>query len=428
MKRDQDPMLGRDEPTEAESFVERQLAQWPGGGPERAYPMVENAVAAGGALRRSRRRRSALAVGVALVAVVGGTVTLASVHISSAGPPSGSETPALESLPLALRGSGAGVEWVVYASDRAAAAGWELCPEPEPGGSPLLGPCATDLTRTRDGWATGRLSHSWSEPVGAVASSGQVVLFFGARHAEVLTPSGATTPIQLDERAAPAHPSESLFGTLTSLGSGLGDLWAYDAQTGRAHPVPLTPGITTRYAARWDTSGRLWVEGWDAGQQVRVAWSDDGGATWTDHLVSAGNSYPGGLAVGSTGEVAAFAWAGAHENTIHSTSVVSRDHGATWQPFDRGDGPRWVSSEQYVGAAAGVAQLPNGRIFVVDSATNTLWTATGDWHHFTVVPTPVKVSAVQTSGRLVWALDANDRKLIVVSSDHGARWRTVAPG
>jgi hypothetical protein len=127
------------------------------------------------------------------------------------------------------------------------------------------------------------------------------------------------------------------------------------------------------------------------------------------------------------GQVAAFAWTDAHaSDSLTHGSMVTYDDGRTWQRFHLPDAPEWISSEGLVGGAAGVVTLANGTIFVVDSRSHSLWTASGDWQNFRKVSQAGEVGWVQSNGTLLWASLTD--KQIVVSKDAGDSWQAVSPG
>ena len=313
---------------------------------------------------------------------------------------------------------------VAYAGPKRAVAGWELCPT----NINLLGPCAGWSTGTRDGWASSRVTDSprqWGF-TGAVASDGSVALWLGPRKLLRLNRDGNLRPVEVRRVPRPAHRRAAIFGSSWSAAGMETDLWAYGPGAGVAYPVPPSERITMRFSAGWARDGRLWVQGWDQRNAVRVAWSDDGGKTWTERLVAA-DGYPGGLAIGPAGQVAAFAWNDPHAtNTLTGGSIVTYDNGKTWQRFSVGKGPDWVSSEGIVGGPGGVATLTDGTIFLVDQHSHVLWRSAGSWQRFRRVHGVRRVDWVQTNGNLVWA--SHGRKQIYVSSDEGEVWRLITPG
>ena len=322
-----------------------------------------------------------------------------------------------------LDSPGARVGWVVYAGEDRGVAGWDICPTDPT----QIGPCARLCTQTADGWATSVVIKPAGDAV-AVDSSSRYALFAvqGPKALEILDADGGSRTVPTSLRPRPAGPGAAIFGSGWSHVGVETDLWAYHRLHGRAYPLPPTPHITTRFSAAWGPDGRLWVEGWGSKQQVWVAWSDTGGDTWTEHLVTR-SGYPGGVAVGSGGQVAAFAWVAPNDRP-RSASVITYDNGAIWKPYSRSDGPQWVSSEGIVGGSSGVATLADGTIFVADHSTKTLWTSKGHWQEFHQVPEVGSVDWVQTNGTLLWAGHDVGGKRIVVSADQGHSWQHVAPG
>lgn len=337
-------------------------------------------------------------------------------------PTSAAETHGSGHAAKELDSPGARVDWVVYAGHDHAVAGWDICPTD----ATVTGPCARLWTQTADGWATSVVKRPLNVPTGSVTSNGSVALWFGPKALEILDAAGRARSVPTSLRPRPAGPGATIFGSGWSHVGVETDLWAYHRLLGRANPLPPTPHITTRFSAALAPDGRLWVEGWGSKQQVWVAWTDDGGDTWTEHLVTR-SGYPGGVTVGSGGQVAAFAWV-APNDTPRSASVITYDNGATWKPYSRSDGPQWVSSEGIVGGSSGVATMPDGTIFVADHSTHALWTSKGDWQEFRQVPEVGSVDWVQTNGSLLWAGHDARGKRIVVSADAGHSWQYVTPG
>ena len=139
-------------------------------------------------------------------------------------------------------------------------------------------PCRDVWTRTSNGWATGEILHPENGPTGSVASNGNVILSYGPR-AELLNTDGSSKPINVDDHAAPAQSGDALYGGNISFGPDrAGDLLAYNPTTNRAAPVPATPTIVTRYAARWGPDGRC---GSKAGAATNR--SSSHGATTVEH-------------------------------------------------------------------------------------------------------------------------------------------------
>jgi hypothetical protein len=370
------------------------------------FPLV------GGTGRRGLITVLAVAAGVVSVTVsvavvqrdFGGNSPAAAVH----------PTPVPERAANRFAGGGVSVGWVVYVGTGQAVAEWNVCSTL----ATISGPCGHPLVQTHDGWVTSTLISAHSAAQGSVTSDGSIALVDGTRQLSIVDPDGQTHRAQVVPRPSPAASGQALFGS-----GGRFDLWAYDPSLNRAHPIPVTPGITSRVSAVWAPDGRLWVEGWDAQGNVSIAWSGNGGSTWSEHLV-APSSYPGGVQVGSDGQVAAFAWTS--QGATSNTSLISTDNGLTWEPFDRSNGPQVVDSEGIVGGANDVVTLADGTIFVVDEHTHTLWTSTGDWQRFRRVPEAGPVDWVQANADLLWVGHDGSQR-IVVSSDKGKSWQRVNP-
>ncbi|MGH3471086.1 MAG: sialidase family protein [Nocardioidaceae bacterium] len=309
--------------------------------------------------------------------------------------------------------------WVAYASAEQAVAGWQVCPtDPE-----SLGPCELVSTRTGDGWVS-----SSTRPSGhlqaSITSNGYVALWSRPRGLRLLDAAGTIARVGVDARPEPAGRFEPVFGS-GWVGPGVEtDLWAYDRIHHVARPVPPTPQIKSRPSAVRTRGGRLWVEGWGTHLQVWVAWTDDGGATWTEHRLTR-SGYPGGLAVAPGGQVAAFAW-NDHAASLRGASQISRDNGATWARFHLAVGPTRIDSEGIPGGPSAVTRLTRRTIFVVDAATHTLWTSTGDWSSFHQVPRAGRVSWVQSNHGLLWA-GGHDNQHIELSTDYGRTWHAIQP-
>ena len=393
-------------------------AQRAGGGGERSAPAGSGSAGRNFSPLRARPRRRAL---VSVFAIVGGVVAVTMSipviqHELDGNPPATADppkpTPGQHTNRIA--GPGVRVGWVAYAGAHQAVASWDICST-----NPTnYGPCGHAFLQTHDGWATSDVGDARSSGQGSVTSDGSVALWNGTRKLQILDADGQTHQVHVTQTPSTAKLGQALFGT----GAGF-DLWVYNRSLNEAHPLPPTPHIGTRVSAVWAPDGRLWVEGWNPQQNVSVAWSDDGGSTWTEHLV-AKSGYPGGVAAGSDRQVAAFAWTS--RAAAPNTSIITTDNGKTWAPFNRSYGPQVVDSEGIVGGTSGVATLPDGTIYVVDEHTHTLWTSTGNWHTFRRVPQAVPVDWVQANTDLVWA-GHTDGQRIVVSADNGESWQHVNP-
>jgi hypothetical protein len=314
---------------------------------------------------------------------------------------------------------GSELAWVVYADPDVAVAGWRVC-----GTDPSsAGPCADLLTRTDDGWATStsRYRHGGSA---LLTSDGRVATWPRPRLIAVSDNRGNVQRFTALGPAEPASPSAALVGS-----PGGFDLWAFDESTRAAHPVPMSPHISARYAAVRDATGRLWVQGWGADTSLWVAWTDDGGATWTEHRTLR-QGYPGGLAVGHAGHVVAWGWNAPDHHHVVGRSVITRDAGTTWQPFARRHGPDWVDTEAPIGGPGSVTITPNGTLYVVEAvghvgAAHRLWTATGDWSNLHQLPKQDAVDWIQSNGDLLWGGHSN--RDILISHDAGQSWNLVSP-
>jgi hypothetical protein len=340
-----------------------------------------------------------------------------------------SSTPVAPISPEVLPGTAGGpksvadgsLEWVLYADARHARAGWAL---PRPVGS--LGPTATQGIVTDDGWVT---STRWRYDSPAVLSSdGRIGWWTGPRRVALADARGRTVRYSGARTSAPTPPGATLVGSSWSTG----DLWWIDTAHGLARPVPPTPHILERNAAPRAPDGRLWVAGWDGRTRVWVGWSDDGGASWTEHLISKKQIYPGGIAIGRSGQVVVFATETQDRHHPRSISVVTRDGGRTWQPFARKHGPQWVSDEGSPGQTGRVTVLPDGTLYVVaidrrsdGTDPGVLWTATGDWSDLHRAEGMPGVNWVDSNDDLVWA--GLDDHRILISDDAGRTWHTVSP-
>jgi hypothetical protein len=329
---------------------------------------------------------------------------------------------AVEPLETELRGPNVRLDWVAYAGADQGVASWVICPI----NAASLGPCASRSVRTRDGWGS---SAPVSELIGDAASAttdGSVAWWFGPKNLGLLEADGLMRRIRVSRQPQPAADDAAIFGSSWSTLGVETDLWALAAGTRVAHPVPASEHIETRFSAIRAGGGRLWVQGWDENQDVWVAWSDDGGLTWSERLV-ASRGYPGGLALGSNGQVAAFAWNDVHAtNTLTGGSILTYNNGRTWTRFHLPSGPEWVTSESLVGGPGGVATMPDGTIFVVDQQNRRLWTSTGDWQTFRQLPGLGRVDWIQSNGSILWA--GHGPKQILVSHDEGDTWATISPG
>lgn len=430
MKDDQ-PIPGQDED---EGYLESAMYSVPDVSSDAVERLLQGALSTGRSRLSYRRRRavvgSGLAVAVVAAGAVGGVRVATNTEAGQPGhanqeptsQPGSSQPPTVHPRETRQPQSlltlpGAHLDWAVFSGGRASVAGWAI---------PTEGPRLSAWTRTDDGWGTADVVHMLNGPEGSQPTAGNAILFYRTYRARLLGPDGSTSPINVSRAATPASSGQALFGDPF----GEWTLFAFDSASRTARPVPLPPGVQA-YAAAWDNGGSLWVEGWGDGNQRRVyvAWSADGGATWDRHLVSGGYSYPGGLAVGSDGKVAAFAWRSEGDRTVRS-SIISYNGGISWEALDRGVGPRWVQYVGYAGGSAAVTRLGN-RLFVVDAFTGQLWTATGNWQHFRRAHTPIPVASIQTNGRLLWAIAGGGSgtrgSRLLISSDQGATWRIVTP-
>ncbi len=257
-------------------------------------------------------------------------------------------------------------------------------------------------TRTSNGWATGQILHPENGPTGSVGSNGNVILSYGPR-ADLLNTDGSSKPINVDGHAAPAQAGDALYGSNISFGPDrAGDLLAYNPTTNRAAPVPATPTIVTRYAARWGPDGRLWVEGWSSDQQVVVAWSDDGGTSWTSHVMSSGNSYPGDSpsAAARSPPSLGQATTRARSATPASSATIKDTPGSpSIDPTNpNGSSPKGTSAARQATRSSRTVRSCSSTAGPIHSGQPP---ATGCPSH--QIPTPVPVSAVQTNGNLIWA-------------------------
>jgi len=320
-----------------------------------------------------------------------------------------------------LQGPNARIRWVLYAGPLHAVAGWDVCPvDPR-----SLGPCRSLWTQTHDGWASSVVRADPDGAIASLASDGTVALWAHRFRLALLDADGQTRRVRVVLRPRPARVDEPIFGSNLQTSRVATDLWAYDAAHNRAHPVPPAPHITTRFSAVRAPDGRLWVVGWGSRQNVWVAWSDDGGRTWTEHLVTR-FGYSGGLALGAPGQVAVFARRADATDKGRRRSAITYDNGRSWERLDLAEGPGWVGSEGIIGGPGGVATTDDGALFVVDFMTNTLWTSTGDWREFRRVPRAGRVGWIQSNGGLLWAGHTGHR--VRVSADGGRTWQGVVPG
>lgn len=311
--------------------------------------------------------------------------------------------------------------WAMYADAHHAAAGWVL---PRSPGS--LGPDAVVSTRTEDGWVTaGRLDRA---DEASMTSDGQVAWWTGFRRLATMDRDGTVRHYPALAEPAPAPRGATWVGSPWSTLGVETDLWWLAPGTEELRPVPPSAHVTTRFSAVRDADGRLWVQGWGAHTDVWLAWTDDGGATWTEHRM-ARRAYPGGLAVGADGQVAAFGWDSPGSHGVDGRSVITRDRGRSWQPFARRTGPQWVAHEDPPGTAGAVTTLPDGSLYVVETVgfdgRHRLWRATGDWTDLHPVDLPGGLTWIQSNGDLIWG--GRGTRDVVLSTDAGTTWHTVSP-
>jgi hypothetical protein len=313
------------------------------------------------------------------------------------------------------------LDWAMYADPDHAAAGWTL---PRSPGS--LGPDAVVATRTTDGWVTSAgLGRAESA---TMASDGRVAWWTGFRRLATMDRSGTIRHYPAIAKPAPAPEGATWVGSSWMTLGVETDLWWIDPGTHVVRPVPSSAHLTQRFAAVRDAGGRIWVQGWDDDTNVWLAWTDDGGARWTERLM-ARHAYPGGIAVGRDGQVAAFGWTSPGSDHVVGRSIITRDGGGTWQPFARGAGPQWVHHEGTAGSAAAVTTLPDGTLYVVETIgagdRGRLWRASGDWTDLHRVQVPGGLTWLQSNGDLIWGGRAT--RDVVISRDAGRTWHTVSP-
>lgn len=106
---------------------------------------------------------------------------------------------------------------------------------------------------------------------------------------------------------------------------------ALDPDTATTHRVPLPAGMTYLRSLHQEPSGRLVGVGYD-----QVVWSDDGGASWDEHVLPLGKRALYAPVLSADGDTIAVV-AGSDGATLFPFLAVHRstDGGATWEVFEQ---------------------------------------------------------------------------------------------